>query len=105
MLGMFLLPLAAFNVEGAMALMIPIIIMMIPIVAILTKHQRDMATLYHNRNSQQAGSAEVEALRRQVEELRQLVAQQTLALDDIRMTQRQLAATHTEALQQRLENP
>lgn len=85
-----------------LALLIPIIALIIPIVAILTKHQREMAIMYQN-NHQQSNNVEVDALRRQVEELRQLANQQTLVLDDIRMTQRQLAASSQEALTQRIE--
>ena len=88
-----------------MALFIPIIALIIPIVAILTKHQRDMAVMYHNMHQQGANSNanEVEALRRQVDELRQLMTQQTLALDDIRMTQRQLVAGSQVDIRERLE--
>lgn len=97
-----MMPIVAFLSPDQMALMIPITALIIPIVAILTKHQRDMAVMYHT-NHQQGSNAEVDALRRQVEDLRQMVAQQTLALDDIRMSQRQLASNATEALKQRLE--
>jgi hypothetical protein len=64
------------------ALMIPVIALMIPIVAILTRHQRDMALLVHGNQLPQDGR--VEDLQRQVNELRQLAAQQAYMLDDLR---------------------
>ena len=65
--------------EGILALGIPIIALMIPIVAILTKHQREMAILLAQRGG--TTNAETEALRREVAELKDLVRQQTIALD------------------------
>lgn len=66
--------------EGILALGIPILALMIPIVAILTKHQRDMAVLLAQRGGT-ANTSETEALRREVAELKDLVRQQTIALD------------------------
>jgi hypothetical protein len=59
-----------------------IIIFMVPIVAILTDHQRKMAKML--RESQPSALAEIEALRLEVAELRQLIAQQTFSLVDVR---------------------
>lgn len=64
------------NIIGAM---IPIVIFAIPIVAILTSHQQKMAKLLHG--GQQNDS--VEALRREVAELKSLVYQQSIAIDNL----------------------
>jgi hypothetical protein len=65
-------------------IIIPVVIFAIPIVAILTSHQRNMSELIHNRHTQQQASvpnAEIQALRREVAELRELVLQQTIQMD------------------------
>ena len=61
---------------------IPIIIFLIPIIAILTHHQRKMAELMHGSRVNGTG-AEIDALRREVQELKEIVHQQTLAIDNI----------------------
>jgi hypothetical protein len=70
-----------FN-PGVIALMIPIIIFMIPIVAILTSHQQKMAELM-SRNRAPEGTADIDALRREVAELKQLIHQQAIAMDNL----------------------
>ena len=70
-----------------LALMIPIIIFMIPIIAILTHHQRQMAEIVHRRGPQ---PADLELLRREVQELKQLVHQQAIAMDTFMENQRKL---------------
>jgi hypothetical protein len=68
--------------ENVLPFLIPLVIFMIPIIAILTNHQRRMAELIHgNRNN--ASNGDIEALRREVQELKQIVHQQTLAIDNI----------------------
>ena len=59
--------------------LIPILIFMTPIIAILTAHQRKMAEILHSRP--QVPTEEIQALRREVADLRQLVHQQAIALD------------------------
>ena len=59
------------QVEGVMALMIPILGLSIPIVAILTKHQRDMAQLLHGGGGVQQALAD---LQQQVNDLRMQLA-------------------------------
>ena len=66
---------------GTLALFIPIIIFTIPIVAILTAHQRKMAEIVHSRK--QTNSGDIEALRREVYELKQLIHQQAIAVDTL----------------------
>ena len=65
---------------GIIALMIPIVALMIPIVAILTKHQKEMAELMR-QDRQALGDPRVDALQRQIADLKDLVHQQTIALD------------------------
>jgi hypothetical protein len=65
------------------ALLIPVLIFMIPIIAILTNHQQKMAQLIHNnqRNSQQ--DAEMAALKEEVRIMRETMMQQTLLLESL----------------------
>jgi hypothetical protein len=67
----------AFLPTEVMALMIPLVALMIPIVVTLTKHQQRMAEILHRPGD----ANEVEALRREVAELKSLVHQQAFALD------------------------
>ncbi|HVL39582.1 MAG TPA: hypothetical protein VM328_09355 [Fimbriimonadaceae bacterium] len=76
---------------SVIALLIPIIIFMIPIVAILTHHQRKMAEIMHRQGGTQAG--ELDRLSREVEELKHLVHQQAIALDTFLEAQRRTQAT------------
>jgi uncharacterized membrane protein (DUF106 family) len=64
----------------------------IPIVAILMAHQRRMAEIIHQQHAQAyQQSPEILALRQEVHELRQLIHEQTIAMDDIRTQTRALA--------------
>ncbi len=65
---------------SAFPLLIPILALMIPIVAILTAHQRRMAEIIHQNHDSGFG-AEVQRLTAEVQALKELVLQQTLALD------------------------
>lgn len=57
----------------------------IPLVAILVNHQRKMAELIHqNHTALMQPTAETEALRRELAEMKQLIHQQTIAMDDLR---------------------
>lgn len=69
--------------ENVLPFAIPIIIFMIPIIAILTHHQRKMAELMHGNRVNGNSNGELEALRREVQELKEVVHQQTLAIDNI----------------------
>ncbi len=66
---------------GELALMIPFLIFMIPIIAILTKHQQKMAEIM--RHNSIAPQLDVQSLRKEIEELRSLVHQQAIELDDL----------------------
>lgn len=78
------------ELEDILPLLIPIIIFLIPIIAILTSHQRKMAELMHGQHEdtrQDEGvRREIEALRHEVAALRQRVDDQTLAIDGIDRT-------------------
>jgi len=76
------MPLAA--IEDVLPFFIPIVIFMIPIIAILTSHQRKMAELLHGSRQNNLPSPEVEMLRREVQELKQIVHQQTIAIDNLK---------------------
>ena len=76
------MPLAA--IEDVIPLLIPIVIFMIPIIAILTSHQRKMAELLHGSRQNNLPNADVEMLRREVQELKQIVHQQTIAIDNLK---------------------
>ena len=58
------------------------IFLMIPIVALLTSHQQKMAQIIHG--NKQVADDEV---RREIQELRQMVQQQAIALDNLANTQ------------------
>ncbi len=78
------------------AIIVPAFFMMIPIVAILTKHQRNMAMIMRSdRNDAPKLPVVQPDLERQIADLRELVAQQTIALDTLSRT--------TQAMAQRLE--
>lgn len=77
---------------AAIALLIPITALMIPIVAILTMHQRKMAEMMRQRH-QQESPHEIAAIKHELQELRQLVNQQAIQMDDFLTAQRQLSAT------------
>jgi hypothetical protein len=68
-----------------MALMIPILALTIPIVVVLTNHQRKMAEILHQNKPLPSG--ELEAIRQELRDLRMLMHQHTIALDDMRNQQ------------------
>ncbi len=60
---------------------VPLIIFMIPIIAILTKHQQKMAELIHGG---QRENQQIAQIMHELYELKQLVHQQTMQIDDIK---------------------
>ncbi|MFZ4508399.1 MAG: hypothetical protein ACOYON_11960 [Fimbriimonas sp.] len=78
-----------FNLsEGQIALLIPVFALAIPIVAILTQHQRKMAEIMQGKKPTEDFAfgnrdAEVQALRQELYELKQLIHQQSIAIDNI----------------------
>ena len=71
------------------ALFIPIVALLIPIVAILVSHQQKMAQLYHKSP---IDSPEVNSLRQEIAELKTLVHNQAITLDNIANSQKSLGA-------------
>ncbi|MEQ1821006.1 MAG: hypothetical protein ABL949_00680 [Fimbriimonadaceae bacterium] len=63
------------------AVMIPIVALFIPIVVVLTKHQQRMAELIHGG---QKDNQQFAILHYEIQELKQLVHQQTLQIDNLR---------------------
>ncbi|MBS1725921.1 MAG: hypothetical protein JST51_04315 [Armatimonadetes bacterium] len=80
---MQLIPIAGIE-PWQMALMVPIIIFMIPIVAILTSHQRKMAELMHGSRESSLPSAEIDELRRQIANLQSTVSALTISVDNLK---------------------
>lgn len=76
--------MAVSDLRSLIPLLIPIMALGIPIVAILTKHQRDMAEIFNRRNQgQENNQHEIVALRQEMSELRELLHRQTIALDSL----------------------
>ena len=67
--------------------MIPLCALMIPIVAMLTRHQQKMAEIL-NRGA--ADHNQISELRRELSDLKTLVHQQTITLDTVAGNQRAL---------------
>ncbi|MEJ5171220.1 MAG: hypothetical protein WHU10_09540 [Fimbriimonadales bacterium] len=83
------------------------IALLIPISAIVTKHRQTIERMrLEARSRESANSAEVEKLRSEVRELKEIVYQQTLAMDSILSEHRRLgggsAAGVATEVQQRL---
>lgn len=79
----------AFNLPAIMSAALPLAVFAIPIVAILTAHQRKMAELVHSRQDQHQGQVEpliqeVKVLRHELAEMRQQLNRQEIALDDLK---------------------
>ena len=58
----------------------------LPVIAVLTNHQQKMAAIIHGQNranNNGAQAEEMQALRREVGELKQLVHQQTIICDNL----------------------
>jgi len=79
--------------EGQLALLIPIMALSIPIIAILitafTKHQQRMAEIIHASHAAQQNPA-IDQLRMEVRELKEIVASQAIALDNLADVQRKM---------------
>lgn len=66
--------------EDVLPFMIPLMALAIPIIVVLTKHQQRMAELIHGGAGNQQ---QIEALKREVGELRSLVHQQAIQIDNM----------------------
>jgi len=82
-----------------MALSIPLMFFAIPIIAILTNHQRKMAELIHSGQNKEASNTEIAALRHDIAELRALVHQQSIAIDNLA----DRTAASTDRIQDRIQ--
>ena len=91
------MPLA--NVDNILPLAIPIIIFMIPIVAILTSHQQKMAQILHANRGMLESNRDIEMLRAEVGELKAMMQQQTIAIDNLQLAQRQNAVPLADKLE------
>jgi hypothetical protein len=81
----------AFISEDMMGMLIGVLFMMIPIIWILTKHQQRMTTLLRaDQGNQPLPNPEVHHLRIEVQQLRDLVAQQTVMIDNLVSSQSDL---------------
>ncbi len=54
-----------------------------PIIAILTSHQRKMAQIFQETQRNAVGNPEMQGLRQEIRELKELVHQQAITLDNI----------------------
>lgn len=90
------------DIAGILAILIPITALMIPIVAILTQHQRRMAEIMRPNHPQ--GQNEIAELRREVNQLKEIVTQQALQMDDFLTRQNQLMAPPPAPVQERLNS-
>lgn len=70
------------NGDEIIPLVLGAIFFMIPIVAILTSHQQKMAKIMR-QNADTSSNAQIEQMRVEMEALRQLVMQQTIAIDNL----------------------
>lgn len=96
--------LAQFRPDDVFPYLIGAIFFMIPIVAILTTHQQRMAKIMRENTTGSNNNADNESLRRELEALRQIVLQQTIAIDNLTQQHRELAAqTTSPPLQERLQ--
>jgi hypothetical protein len=80
--------LAIVDPEVIAAVMVPLVFLMIPIVAILARHQQKMAEIIHRGS----GGEDMAALRREIGELKTLMHSQAIALDNLAGTQKALSA-------------
>ncbi len=89
-----------------LAFAIPLTALMIPIVAVLAKHQQKMAEIMRSvpHNQPQLQSPEVAQLRQEVAELKQILHRQMIQLDDLAQRSTASVQAPQEPLHERL-NP
>jgi len=96
-----------FKLETLLILLIVFgCIVSIPITAILTHHKRTMASILSSQRVQSTDSEAVARLSKELAELRQLVTEQAIVLDDLSMMHRRLLerATESDSVRQRLSS-
>jgi ubiquinone biosynthesis protein UbiJ len=75
--------LFGLSVDGDLAGMIMgVVLFSIPLVAILTKHQRQMAELIHGAHARQSAEAEISGLREEIQQLRDKLNRLEIIIDD-----------------------
>ncbi len=89
---------ALFGLEGdeLAAVVTTLVVMMIPIVAILTRHQQKMAQIIHGDRSKTESLPESSNIQSELAELKSLVKSQALAIENLAAGQRQLQASLAE---------
>lgn len=92
--------LLAFIDGETLALFIPILALIIPIVAILTKHQQQMAAILNKQGN--AETEDVAQLRRELSEVKALLQNQTIALDNLSGHKELQSPPPTPTIEQRL---
>ena len=92
---MNILPLAQGWPEDVFPFLIGALVFMIPIIAILTQHQRKMALIMRGQDEEgrPIKTNSIDKLEQDMRELRQLVAQQAITLDNVCENQKRLLET------------
>ena len=92
------MPFAQARIDEIAPAIMGVLVFMIPIIAILTGHQRKMAQLIHGQGERRADLSpmvvdRISSLEREVAELRDQVRRQTIALDDLKSVPPGVATT------------
>lgn len=82
--------------DGFVAILAIMGVMSVPIVAILTNHQRRMAEIVHGSENGEQGRRIV-AMEHEIAELRHLMSEQMIVLDDISSAHRRLLERQSES--------
>lgn len=97
------LPLAAAgDLSPLIILIVPVLALMIPIVRSLLSHQQKMAEILRSGTPNDAVLRELAEMRREMSELKQVVNQQTIALDDASSLRLQSPPPLSEDMRQRI---
>ena len=80
------------------------LVMTVPIIGILTRHQRNMALIIHNPQNRAVNDEAQRQMQREIAELKEIVGQQAILLDDLGNMHRRLLerSLESEALKTRL---
>jgi hypothetical protein len=102
-------PLAQVQPDDVLPFLVGALIFMIPIIGILTNHQRKMALIMRGQDEEgrKLQTPGVDQLRHEVAELRQMLAQQAIAIDNIAGTQQKILesmASQSAELRNRIGN-
>ncbi len=64
--------------------LVPLAALAVPVVKVLSRHQTQMAQIIHGQNQGNPNNQETSEIREEVRQLRELMHQQTIALDNLR---------------------